>query len=116
MAAEFDSLVVVFSPTAENELWEIWKYNAQTYSPEHADDYEEFLLGGINSLPSRYQLGNRVADWPQLRCLTLKRKHSGDGHYVVYETALDERTIFIHHIFHTKMDVSGRLEADRDLS
>ena len=116
MAAEFDSLVVLYSPTAENELWEIWKYNAKTYGLEHADAYEEFLLTGINSLPERFHLGKKVADWPQLRYLILKRSSGGEGHYVVYETALDEGTIFIHHIFHTRMEVSGRLQADPDQS
>lgn len=113
MAKNTPTLTVIVSPTATNELWDIWQYNAQRYSFDHAQDYEAFLKAGIDALATTYNEGRDVEAFPELKSVTLKRSRKGDGHIVIYEIDEAEQTINVHHVFHTKMDVTGRLESER---
>jgi plasmid stabilization system protein ParE len=113
MAENPPTLTVIVSPTAVQELWEIWQYNAHRYSFDHAQEYEAFLAAGIGNLATTYREGRDVEGFPELKSVTLKRSRKGDGHIVIYEIDETEQTVAVLHIFHTKMDVEGRLESER---
>jgi plasmid stabilization system protein ParE len=112
--AEDPPLTVIVSPTASSELWEIWQYNAERYNFHHAEGYEAFVMAGINALATTYAEGKGVEGFPNLRSLTLKRRRRGDGHVVIYEVDATERTVNVHHVYHTKNDIQGRLEGERN--
>jgi plasmid stabilization system protein ParE len=44
--------------------------------------------------------------------ITLKRSRKGDGHHVVYEVDEANGVVNVLRIFHTKMDLKGRLESE----
>jgi plasmid stabilization system protein ParE len=113
MAENPPTLTVILSPTAANELWDIWQYNAHRYGFDHAQNYEAFLKTGIGDLATTCHEGRDVAGFPELKSITLKRSRKGDGHIVIYEIDETEQTVGVLHIFHTKMDVEARLESER---
>jgi len=109
VAARQPSLKVVYSHNAEADLRSIWRYNAEHRSIAQADSYESFPLKEIQALSAKYDKGKRFVELPDLSYITCKWKQGGDGHYVVYEFDVDSHTVIILHVFHTKMDVVGRL-------
>jgi len=113
MAASKPALTVILTPDAESELWEIWRRNLDRYSYDHAESYESFLKIGINRLATAYEEGDEVERFPELKSITLKRSRRGDGYIVIYEADEEDRSVIVFHIFHTKMDVQGRLESER---
>lgn len=104
-------LKVLVSPKARNELLAISEYNRENYGDMRAQSYEAFLISGIKKLATTYLKGRPVEDFAELRSVTLKRRTRGDGHIVIYEIMPAEVNIL--HLFHTKMDVQGRLGSER---
>jgi plasmid stabilization system protein ParE len=106
-------LTVIYSPTAEEEIWGIWVSNLDRYGYDHAEDYVAFLRTNIHKLSTDYEDGKPVEGFPELKSLTIKRSRKGDGHIAIYEIDEAFQVVNIHHVYHTKMDVRGRLESDR---
>lgn len=77
-----------------------------------ADRWDAFLKQSIYSLAHTYDDGQQVLNFPELRSLLCKKGRKGDGHYLIYEVDEAERRLTIIHVFHTKMDVTGRLERE----
>ena len=77
-----------------------------------ADSYQRFLLREIDALANTYVDGKVLRDFPELQYIICQKSRQGDGHYAIYEVDEDELIVTIHHIFHTKMDVLGRLQKE----
>ena len=112
MAPDKPLLTVILQPRADADLWEVWKWNAERYGVDHAEGYEAFLKEGLNGLAVNYDAGKLVEGFPELKSLTMRRGR-GDGHIAIYEVDVDAGTVNVLHIYHTKMDVRGRLQRDR---
>jgi plasmid stabilization system protein ParE len=112
MARRKPRLTVITSPTAADELYDIWLANLKRYNFDHAESYEAFLKSGINALATDYDDGKEVEGFPELRRVTLKRSSQGQGHVVIYEIDLLAQTVYVHHLYHTRMDIQGRLESE----
>jgi plasmid stabilization system protein ParE len=54
MVAETPRVNLVLAPAAINDLAEIWRWNAERYSPAHADAYLSHLKASINELGTSY--------------------------------------------------------------
>ena len=112
MASGKPKLTVILSPTVENELLGIWEHNLGFYkSVDHADGYLTFLKKGINALSTTYDKARSVEDYPELRSITLRKSRQGEGHIVIFEIDAANQTVHIHHVFHTRQDLQGRLKA-----
>ena len=112
MARRKPHLTVVTSLAATDELFEIWLFNLKRHNFDHAESYEAFLKSGINELATEYEEGDKVEGFPELRRMALRRSRQGDGHVVIYEIDPLAQSVYIHHLYHTKMDIQGRLESE----
>lgn len=113
MASGKPSLTVVLSPAANDDLWEIWGDNVQQYkNAGHADAYLEFLRTGINRLATEYEDGKPIEGFPEFQYITLKRSRRGHGHYVIFKVDRAQQLVKVLRIYHTRMDVQGRLTAE----
>ena len=107
MAPPEQTLTVVLSLTAVDELHGIWEWNAIYYSPQHADTYIRFLRDRIDELAACYGLGKVVRDRPELRYVIIRRKPNGHGHIAVYRVT--SQAVEVLHIFHTAQNWQTRL-------
>ena len=57
-----------------------------------------------------------VEELPPLRKLLIQKRNKVDGHIVIYEPDLVAGTVNVHHVYHTKQDISGRLGVDENQS
>jgi plasmid stabilization system protein ParE len=112
MARKKPSLAIVLSPTARTELKGIYAYNVEHRSLAEANKYEDFLLSRIARLATEYEDGREVPEFPELKSLTLKPSRRGEGHVVIYEIDLVTQSVHVHHLYHTRMDIQGRLESE----
>jgi plasmid stabilization system protein ParE len=67
MASEPRALTVIRSRTAIEDLDGIWRWNAEHYSPSHADAYLRFLQDRIDALADHFDAGKPVPTRPDLR-------------------------------------------------
>jgi plasmid stabilization system protein ParE len=112
MATSKSPLIVSISPDANDDLWEIWGDNLEEYkSVDHADNYLAFLRTGINQLAATYDDGQELEGFPEFRCVTLRKSKKGHGHYVIYKVDQAQQLIKVLHVYHTRMDIYGRLKA-----
>jgi plasmid stabilization system protein ParE len=100
------------SQSASDELDDIWAYNAANWSIRQADSYDQFLKSGIQKLGSNYETGRKIKGLEGLRGIALKRRTKGDGHFVVYQVDRPAGVITVLHIYHTKMDIHGKLDRE----
>ena len=107
MASEKRPLTVTYSRAALRELQEIWQWNADHYSPDHADAYVSFLQNRIDALSREYYRGLPVAGRPGYRYMTILRRPKSHGHIAVYN--VDPETIHILHVFHTSQDWRNKI-------
>jgi plasmid stabilization system protein ParE len=107
MARKPRKLKVEFSHDALDTLEEIWKWNARTYNPEHAQSYTDFLESKANSLAINYLAGKIVPTRPEIRYITLKRKVGGHGHVAVYEIINDK--VYVLNFYHTAQDWQSKI-------
>lgn len=108
MASERSGLNVTLSPDAEADLLEIWADNADFYQDvAHADAYVGFLLAGIEALAQGYRSGRPLEGYPEYRFVILRKRPRGHGHYVIY--SFDSQAVTVLRVFHTRMDIAGRL-------
>lgn len=104
---------VIRAAAVARELSAIWRYNARTYNPQHANDYEDSLVRDIDALEYEPTLGRPLEGHPGLRSLTLKRSLQGHGHIVIYRVDEAAQTIRVLHVYHTAQDWQGRLRRER---
>ena len=107
MAAQRRSLRVIHSPTAGEELKEIWRWNAAHYDTVHANAYLQYVRQSIDDLSVNYAQGTVVSTRPDLRFILIRRRASGHGHIAVYKCIQGE--VHILHVFHTAQDWPTRL-------
>ena len=115
MASRKPTLTVVFTHGASDELNDVWRQNAKQRGVDHADSYDEFLKQNIAHLATDYDAGKGIDGFPELQRMTFKTnsRRSTDGHTVIYEVDAANKTASILHVFHTKMDLEGRLKRER---
>jgi len=106
MATSRQTLTVILSPAADEDLLGIWGEGS-----EHTETYEGFLKSGLNALATNYAEGKDVDGIPECRYITLKRMRKG-GHFVIYEVDELLGAVNILRIFHTRMDVRGNTRMD----
>ena len=94
-------LTIVFAPSTRSEFDQIWDYNEKEYGREHAADYLDFLLDGIETLATKHAEGRSVEGFPQLQGLTIRRSARGHGHGVVYRVDQAAQQVRILHVYHT---------------
>ena len=104
------TLTVVYAIKALRQLDEIWDWNEQTYGPEHADKYIEFLERHIDALNSEFERGKHVGAMPELRYVLIRRKSRGHGHLAVYK--IKEEMVHVLHVFHSAQDWENKLAAE----
>lgn len=107
MASPERTLNVILSPTATTELQEIWQWNAERYTPSHADIYLRHLKERVYSLARSHSQGQVVTGRPDLHYLVIRRKARGHGHIVVYRVSAV--AVEVLHIFHTAQDWQTKL-------
>ncbi len=93
---------IIITPTAYQDLEEIWRWNAKHYDELHADNYLAFLNREIDGLVSLYKRGIHLRKQFDLQYSLLRRRSSGHGHIVVYSVAASD--IIVKHVFHTAED------------
>jgi len=100
------ALKVNLSFEAQDELLNIWQYNARRDGTTRADRYDDFLRKGIDKLATNHKFAKVVEVMPELRYVTLKRRSKGDGHVIVFSVG---SAIDVLHVFHTKQDWPNKL-------
>ena len=108
MASDKQALAVKISPTAERDLKRIWRYNAESRTERHADDYMAFLTKEIFKLSSNYNRGKILQVDPSLRFIVMKRRAGGEGHIAIYQIV--ESAVKVLHVFHTRQDWQSEYE------
>lgn len=107
MARSKPKLTVRVAPEATAEVADIWCWNAERYSPDHADRYIDFLKHIIAGLALSYASGKPVETRRDLRYLLIRRKPKGYGHLIVYR--FDEKIVEVVHVFHSAQDWQTKL-------
>ena len=102
MASPKRTLSVILSPTAIDERHGVWRWNAEHYSPLHADTYVRYLKGHIYDLARRHAQGKTAPDRPNLRYTIIRRKAKGHGHLAVYRVDAEEVNVLP--VFHSAQD------------
>ena len=102
---------VILSPAVVGELHDIWQWNAEHYSPAHADAYLRFLKRRIYGLNRHCRKGQTVSVRPDLHYILIRRKTKGHGHVAVYR--FDDQEVHVLHVFHTAQDWPSRLSEER---
>lgn len=105
MARKSSRLTVLVTRAAQRDLDEIWEYNAERYSPDHADDYGTFLERKTQDLTTRYREGRAVPGRPEYQFLTF-RKGRGHCHVAIYRLNLDAVEVLRYQ--HTAQDWQGK--------
>ena len=106
MARKPPSLAVIIMPRAQRDLTAIWDYNCDTYNPDHADKYANFLADRTAALATEFLNGKVVPSRPDFRSF-LMRKGRGHGHIAIYQIIND--TVEVLHYFHTAQDWQSKL-------
>jgi plasmid stabilization system protein ParE len=101
------TLTVVYAATALKELDEIWDWNDEHYSSDHADKYIEFLERHIDALSTDHRQGKQVGSRPELSYILIRRKSKGHGHIAVY--SVDKTQVNVFHVFHSAQDWQNKL-------
>lgn len=97
------------SDKAYADLLEIWVYNAEYYTIEHADKYWAFVFTELERVVDHPLLvGRPVENFPHLRCVIIKRRAGGHGHAAYYEIHPD--AIRVVRILHTSMYAPDHLD------
>ncbi|MDR7222180.1 type II toxin-antitoxin system RelE/ParE family toxin [Aminobacter aminovorans] len=94
---------LIFSPAAEADLEQIWRYTAETWNPDQADEYIMQIHSSCTELATGRRKGRSLAD---IRAGYLKL--SIGSHFIVYRIV--DETIDVVRILHQRMDIGPRLE------
>ena len=96
-------------PSAEEDLLEIWNWNARERSPKHADQYLAFLRECLHRLIDVPTLGQPMVAFPELRVLFMLKRSRGQGHVAAYELDATGGQVTVLRIFHTSQDWQAKL-------
>lgn len=108
MARKSPKLTVNYTRLARINLAEIWNWNAEKYSPGHANAYVAFLEARADELQNTYEEGKRVAARADYRYVTVKRSPQGHGHLIVY--LVTDTSVEVLAFLHTRQDWQGKIE------
>lgn len=96
-------------PAARERLLGIWKYTADTWGEEQADDYVNGLISSLDKLASKRDLW-RVVKEPRFSGVYFTRfKH----HYIFFK-GISGNSLGVISILHESMDVPNRLNDDME--
>jgi plasmid stabilization system protein ParE len=98
---------VVITPEAQDELADIWAWDAKERGIVHADRYLDFLTKSIFALTGTYASGASVSTRPDYRFIVIRRRSKGHGHVAVY--TVGETQVTVLHVFHTAQDWQARV-------
>ena len=101
---------IVLALRAHATLRQIWAWNAGQRGERHADSYENFLFGRIERLSKLPELGEALADFPDVRRLLVQRRGGGYGHLVFYRVQVETIEVLV--IYHTAQDWQSYIEED----
>jgi plasmid stabilization system protein ParE len=101
------TLTVVYAAKALKQLDEIWDWNQENYSVEHAKRYIEFLEGHIDALRDGYDRGKQISSRPELRYILIRQKSRGHGHIAVYK--VKESQVRVLYVFHSAQNWQAKL-------
>lgn len=110
MAEGSEKLVVIRSPDAIADLESIWRWNASTYGPEHADEYLKHLQDAIDKLSLHWAAGHIASGRIQVRYQLIRHKSRGYGHVVVYRVVDD--AVRVLRVFHSAENWQVKLPRD----
>lgn len=91
----------LFSPRARSDLEDIWRYTAETWSPEQADLYHGDIIDALDDLTAGRKVGRPV----DIRAGYFK--YPVGSHLVFYRFA--ESSLVVIRILHRRMDVERHL-------
>jgi toxin ParE1/3/4 len=90
-----------FSPLAEIDLEEIWRYTLRNWSLEQADRYHGQIMAAIEDLAAGVKIGRPVS----VRAGYFK--HPVGSHFVFYRQS--DSSLNVIRILHQRMDVDAHL-------
>jgi plasmid stabilization system protein ParE len=102
MAKQKPPLKIIYSPSATEDLHQIWIRNARERGIDHADTYVAFLKTKIDGLND--QAGKMVFKNPALRYILIRKKKKGHGHIAVFSIDAKAEVMTVATIFNTKQD------------
>ncbi len=105
-------LTVIYAANALAELDEIWDWNEEFYSANHADQYVAFLQRHIDKLGEDHQRGQSLSFRSELRYIFIRRRSKGYGHVAVYR--VDQERVNVLHVFHSAQDWRTKLKEELD--
>lgn len=94
---------LIFSPAAEADLAQIWRYTAETWNTDQADQYILQIHASCSDIAKGWRQGRSLED---VRAGYLKL--TVGSHLVVYRIVGE--TIDVVRVLHQRMDVGSRLE------
>ncbi len=94
---------LIFSPAAEADLEQIWRYTAKRWNADQADHYVLQIHGSCIELATGRRKGRSIKD---IRAGYYKL--SIGSHFLVYRIVGE--TIDVVRILHQRMDIGARLE------
>lgn len=109
MASGKPPFIVVIHPEAQEELDEIWVRNVRERGFAHAEAYDANLKKFIEDLSTDFWQGKEVEAGLGLWRMIFRKRSGGHGHVVVYWINKDTENILVVHIYHSRMDILGRL-------
>jgi plasmid stabilization system protein ParE len=101
------TLTVVYATKAIKQLGEIWDWNEQHYSLDHAERYIQYLERHIDTLSDGYEQGKPISSRPDLRYILIRRKSRGHGHVAVYK--IKQEQVRVLYVFHSARDWQAKL-------
>jgi plasmid stabilization system protein ParE len=106
MAKKSPRCQVTLTTEANDDLVNIWRWNAAEYNLAHADQYLAKLNNFLADLATTYQRGMYI-DREQNIAFQLFRKQRGHGHVIVYRQLGD--IVQVLHIFHSAQNWQDQL-------
>lgn len=92
------------TPAAQNDLAEIWRYGAMTWSDEQADRYLDVLVNGFELIAEQPELSRLRAEFsPPVRIFPT------GSHLVVY--IVDQQGVTILRVLHNRRDLLATLDS-----
>jgi plasmid stabilization system protein ParE len=109
MARKSLKLQVRYHDRAVRTLQQLWKWNAERYSSDHADQYVGFLKSKADLLGSNYPSGRCVPTRPEFQFDTFRLRTGSHGHVVIYRVHQD--FVQVMDFFHRAQDWTKYVES-----
>ena len=102
MARSPQRVIVEYTAEAVADLDQIWLWNAEHYSAQHAEAYISYLRSETTKLLQLPNPGRPVPSREVFRYSLLRHRRRGAGHLVVF--TIDTKTLRVLRYFHTGQD------------